>query len=68
MEKYCTAGQAKDDNVAHALCMLHSKGYTYTHPEYVILVPFPQQQYLHERASVLVCKYITCIQLNRIVI
>jgi hypothetical protein len=22
MEKYCTAGQAKDDNMAHAHCML----------------------------------------------
>ena len=29
MEKYCTAGQATDDNVAHAHCMLDP--YVYRH-------------------------------------
>ena len=27
MEKYCTAGQATDDNMAHAHCMLDTRGY-----------------------------------------
>jgi hypothetical protein len=29
-----------------------------THPEYVILIALPQQQWLHERASKLHCTYI----------
>ena len=43
VEKYCRAGQATD---AH--CMLDKA--TNTHSEYVILVAFPPQQWLHERA------------------
>ena len=31
MEKYSTAGQATDDNIAHAYCMLDSYGYKHTH-------------------------------------
>jgi len=31
VEKYCTAGQATDNNVAHAHCMLHNYGYTHAH-------------------------------------
>jgi hypothetical protein len=27
VEKYSTAGQAKDDNMAHAHCMLDTQGY-----------------------------------------
>ena len=34
MEKYCRAGQATDDNMTHAHCMLVPKA-TYTHSEYV---------------------------------
>jgi hypothetical protein len=30
VEKYCTAGQATDDNVAHAHCMLDNSGYKHT--------------------------------------
>jgi len=30
VEKYCTAGQATDDNMAHAHCMLDTKGYKHT--------------------------------------
>ena len=30
VEKYCRAGQATDDNMAHAHCMLDNKGYTNT--------------------------------------
>ena len=59
MEKLCTAGQATDENTAHAHCMLNTYGYTHTHThthiclEYVILIAFPQQQMLHEGTSVL---------------
>jgi len=34
---------------------------TNTHPKYVILIPFPLQQCLHERASVLRYTYIACL-------
>ena len=34
---------------------------TNTHSEYVILIAFPQQQWLHERASMLRYTYIACI-------
>ena len=30
MEKYVTAGQATDDNIAHALCTLDNEGYKHT--------------------------------------
>jgi hypothetical protein len=48
-KKYCTAGQAIDDMNAH--CRLDSKG-TNTHSEYALNIAFPQQQLLHERASI----------------
>jgi hypothetical protein len=34
---------------------------TNTHSEYVILIAFPQQQWLHERASILRYTYIACL-------
>jgi len=34
---------------------------TNTHSEYVILISFPQQEWLHERASVLRYTYIACL-------
>ena len=55
MEKYCTAGQATDDNMANAHCMLD------THSEYVIFIDFPLQQWLHERASMLRYTYTVCV-------
>jgi hypothetical protein len=41
-------GQATNDNMAHAHCMLITKGYRHT-PR--ICNAFPLQQWLHERAS-----------------
>ena len=34
---------------------------TDTHSEYVILIAFPRQQLLHERALMLLCTYIACL-------
>ena len=34
---------------------------TNTHSEYVLLIAFPLQQRLHERASMLRCTYIACL-------
>ena len=44
MEKCCRVGQATDDNMAHAHCMLDNL--VYTHSEYVIFIAFPLQQLL----------------------
>jgi len=52
MEKYCTAGQATDDNMAHAHCMLDNKGYKYTHSGCVIIVVFPLQQWFTKRLNI----------------
>jgi hypothetical protein len=57
-EKYCRAVQATDDDMAHARCVLDTQGYKYTRSACVILIAFPPQQWLRERASVL--RY-TCI-------
>jgi hypothetical protein len=40
VEKYCTAGQATDGNMAHAHCMPIPKA-TDMHSEYVIITDFP---------------------------
>ena len=53
MEKYGTARQAKDDNIIRRMriaCWITKA--TNTHSDYVILIAFPLQQWLHERASV----------------
>jgi hypothetical protein len=39
-KKYCRAGQATDDNMAHAHFMLDTWGYKHTLSEYVILIAF----------------------------
>jgi len=47
-KKYCSrAGQATDINMAQAHCMLDKA--TDTHSQYVVLIAFPHQQWLHER-------------------
>jgi hypothetical protein len=61
VEKYCRAGQATDDNMANAHCILGTKGYVYTHSGCVILIAFPLQRWLHERATVLRSTYIACL-------
>ena len=35
--------------------------HTHTHSEYATIIAFPLQQWLHERASFLRYKYITCL-------
>ena len=61
MEKYCRAGQATDDKMEHAHCMLDNESYKYTHSGFVILIAFPEQRWLHERASILRYAYIACL-------
>jgi hypothetical protein len=56
-EKCCRAGQASDDNTAHAHRMLDTQGYKHTHSGCVVLIVFPPQEWLHECASILRHKY-----------
>jgi hypothetical protein len=62
MEKYCAAGQAAADNIIRlmrfALCITKA---TDTQSEYVILIAFALQQWLHERASLLHYTYMVCL-------
>jgi hypothetical protein len=59
VEKYCIAGQATDDNMAQAHCVLDTQGckythiHTHTHTGCVRLISFPLQQWFHERVSML---------------
>ena len=56
------AGQATDGNIIRrrrfACWMTKAKD---THSEYVILIAFPQQEWLRERASMLRYTYIACL-------
>jgi hypothetical protein len=60
VEKYSIAAQAADDNMAHAHCVLDNLSYTHTHTlthsQYVTLIAFPLQQWLHERATMLLVR------------
>jgi hypothetical protein len=56
VEKYCRTGQATEDNMAHAHCILAPKA-TNTHSQYVILIAFPLEQWLQEGASMLRYKH-----------
>ena len=59
MEKYGRARQATDDNIIPRMrCACWIPNATNTHSEYVLLLVFPLQQWLHERASVLGYTYI----------
>jgi hypothetical protein len=54
VEKYGRAGQATDDNITWRMrfaCWINKS--TDTRSEYVILIAFPRQQWLRERASML---------------
>jgi hypothetical protein len=59
VEKYCRAGQATDDIMAHAHCMLDTQDHK--HLTYVVLIAFLLQQWLYVGASLLCYSYIACI-------
>jgi hypothetical protein len=60
VEKYCTAGQTADYNMAHTHACWIPKT-TNTHSEYVIIIAFPLQQWLYERDSLLRYTYVACL-------
>jgi hypothetical protein len=61
-EKCGRAGQATDGNIIGRMCFACwiTKA-TDTHSEYVILIAFPRQQWLHVRASMLRSTYIASL-------
>jgi len=59
VEKYRRAGKVIDENTAHAHCMLNTSGYLYS--EYVILIVFPLQQWLHESSAMLIYTCNACL-------
>ena len=63
--EYDRARQAIDDNIKRCMhCACWIPYATETHLEYVILTAFPQQQWLHERASMLRYAWIACLVYN----
>jgi len=52
VKKYCRAGQATDDNMAHMYRILDNKDYKHTF-RVCNTYCFPLQQWLQERASML---------------
>ena len=61
VEKCCRAGQATDDHkIRHMRFASRITTATNTHLEYVIRIPFPQQQWLYERSSILHFTYNAC--------
>jgi hypothetical protein len=63
-EKYGRAGQAPDDNTIWGVCLpCWITKATDTHSEHVILIAFPQPQWLHELAAMLCYTYIAYLVL-----
>jgi len=60
VQRYCTAGQTTDDNTAPAPLACWVPKDTNTYSEYAIFIAFKGQQWLHESASLLRNKCITC--------
>ena len=61
VEKYAKVSEAADINITQRMriaCWIRKA--TITHSEYVILIAFPPQQWLRERASLLRHTYIGC--------
>jgi hypothetical protein len=65
VEKRCTARQATNDNTIRRMrfaCWITMA--TDTQSEYVLLIGFPRQELLSERASMLRFTYVTCLALK----
>jgi hypothetical protein len=56
VEENCAAEQATDDKMGHEYSMMYNQDQKKT--QYVILIAFPLQQWLHKRASMLRYTYI----------
>ena len=65
MEQYYRAGQATDDITRHMRNAFWIPKATNTESEHVILIAFPQQPWLHERASLLRYSTLALLLLGR---
>jgi len=62
VEKYCRAKQATDDNIRWRMRIVFRIPKAINpHSQYAILIAFPLQQWLQERASLLRHNYIPCL-------
>jgi len=62
MEKYCRAGQARPQMTIWRMCRTcWIPKATNAHSEYVILIAFPLQQWLHKCTSVLHYMHTACL-------
>jgi hypothetical protein len=61
MEKFCRTKQDTDYIKQRMLCSCWITKATNAHSEYVILITFPQQQWLHECTTMLSYRYTACI-------
>ena len=61
VENKCIAGQATDNNMVHAHCIMDIYGYKHT-PR-ICNIYFSLQHWLHERASVL--RYLSILYMKR---
>jgi len=59
VEKYCSAGQPTDDSMTHIACWVPKV--INTQPEYVIIIAFPLQRWLNERAATVNNTSIDCL-------
>jgi hypothetical protein len=65
VEKFGTIGQATNVNIiGHMLFTCLVNKFTDTHSEYIMLIAFPRQKSLRERASKLHFTYMACLVLN----
>jgi hypothetical protein len=61
-KKYCKTGQVTDENIIRPMCIAFwITKTTNTHSEYVILIAFPLQLWLHRRVSMYRYIYILCL-------
>jgi hypothetical protein len=62
MDKYGRARQAKDDKITWRIRFARwLPKATNTHSQHATRIAFPQQQWLHERTSMLRCTHIACL-------
>jgi hypothetical protein len=59
VEKFCRAGDATDDSMAHVHFILGANGYKRTLTDYVTFISFLLQQWIRESAWMLRYAYIT---------
>jgi len=57
---YIRTELATDDSIPLAHCMMDTKGYKHTFRS-VMFIALPLQQWLHERASMFLYTYISCL-------